>query len=534
MTWTISQMPSYLPFLIPLAWFAAAIAPLLPVPARSRWPIARVLAATAMILAASLLVMALQHPVREGIIAGTGILAFRADPLSACVALMTAIVGWSILRFSQHYLDGDPGRLHFAAWFNLTLTSVSVFVLTNHLAVLALAWLATSLSLHRLLVFYPERPKALLAAHKKFLVSRLADLLLVVAFVLLAQSAGSGEISVIAQRLAAGSVQASLPLEAAAGLIVMAAALKSAQLPFHGWLLQVMEAPTPVSALLHAGVVNMGGYLLLRLSPLIEVTHFASWLLLTFALITVAVASLVMMTRISIKVMLAWSTTAQMGFMLLECALGLYHLALAHLIAHSFYKAHTFLSSGQAPLYSLIRRAANEPTGHGVRNWSFALVAGAVAVALAQYVSGKPLTATTAVTGVVIVSVVAVLLVEMGGSLGRSGWLKGFAASLAITGAYLLVERLLTGVTLPSSTPIASPAMIIAGITLLLLLAARAHIMLRPEAAPWRRARPLLYNGLYLDEAFTRVTFRLWPPKPRFRKEQPEPAPIYRDQGVSS
>ena len=137
-----------------------------------------------------------------------------------------------------------------------------------------------------------------------------------------------------------------LDLRAAAVLLVLSALIKCAQLPLHGWLMQVMEAPTPVSALLHAGVVNLGGFVLLRLAPLLSDADGARVVLGVVASSSAVVAALIMMTRISVKVMLAWSTCAQMGFMLLQIALGAYDLALLHLLAHSLYKAHAFLSAG--------------------------------------------------------------------------------------------------------------------------------------------------------------------------------------------
>ena len=523
------DLNGYLPALLPLAWLSAAFIPCLPKLHRQHWLLTQVFASAAVVLAFAILATTLHSatPTHHFPL-------LAADSLSAVMVLMTSLVGWSILRFSRNYIDGEPGRLRFTLWFSLTLTSVTVLVLASHLAVLAFAWLATSLSLHRLLVFYPDRAKALLAAHKKFLVSRLADIMLVTGFVLIAQGLGSADIAMINERLQAGAGNGALSLEVAAVLIVLAAALKSAQLPFHGWLIQVMEAPTPVSALLHAGVVNMGGYLLIRLSPLLEATQFAVWLLLAIALATVAIASLVMMTRISIKVMLAWSTTAQMGFMLLECALGLYHLALVHLVAHSFYKAHTFLSSGQAPMQSLIRRGSNEVGRPRPAIWVLALSAGLGIFMLGHYVFGKPITMATLLTGAVLVTAVASLLAELGGALGHAGWRKALAASFAITGAYLLAEQIFGGLVPASAMPPAPSAFLLAAGVLALLLVARAHIMHRPEARLWQRVRPLLFNGLYLDEAFTRITFTLWPPKPRARREQPEPAPIYPDEGVSS
>ena len=105
-------------------------------------------------------------------------------------------------------------------------------------------------------------------------------------------------------------------------LFVLAAVLKTALLPLHGWLIQVMEAPTPVSALLHAGVVNIGGFILIRLAELISLAPVAQVVLVVAGSLSAVLAGLVMLSRVSIKVRLAWSTCAQMGFMLAQCGLG--------------------------------------------------------------------------------------------------------------------------------------------------------------------------------------------------------------------
>lgn len=129
-------------------------------------------------------------------------------------------------------------------------------------------------------------------------------------------------------------------------ILVCSAIVRSAQIPFHGWLLQVMETPTPVSALLHAGVVNLGGVLLLKLLPLIGMFPLTQGILVVVGMLNVILASLVYLTRITIKVKLAWSTVAQIGFFFVEIGLGYSQLALMHLLFHSLYKAHSFLNSG--------------------------------------------------------------------------------------------------------------------------------------------------------------------------------------------
>ncbi|NDH07095.1 hypothetical protein EBX93_14445, partial [bacterium] len=137
------------------------------------------------------------------------------------------------------------------------------------------------------------------------------------------------------------------PLVTWVGLfLVLAAMTKSAQFPFHTWLPDTMETPTPVSALMHAGVINAGGFLIIRLSPLVTLSPMALDILAIVGSMTALMGSLLMLTQTSIKRSLAYSTIAQMGFMMLQCGLGAFIPALLHILAHSFYKAHAFLSSG--------------------------------------------------------------------------------------------------------------------------------------------------------------------------------------------
>ena len=129
---------------------------------------------------------------------------------------------------------------------------------------------------------------------------------------------------------------------------MIAAALKTAAFPLHGWLTEVMEAPTPVSALLHAGIINGGGLLLIRLAEVVQASTGAMAALVMLGGLTAIFGAVVMLTQSAVKTALAWSTVAQMGFMLLQCGLGLWPLALLHIVAHSLYKAHAFLASGGA------------------------------------------------------------------------------------------------------------------------------------------------------------------------------------------
>jgi len=226
---------------------------------------------------------------------------------------------------------------------SLALASVLTVVLSNHLLVIAAAWIMTSLSLHRLLLHYPGRAGAIFSARKKFVVSRLADVFLLTAAALLYRSYGTWELDTLFAAVAGGKHEG---LELVGFLIVVCAALKSAQFPFHSWLPDTMETPTPVSAFMHAGIINAGGFLVVRLSPLLVHAPAALTTLALLGAFTAAFAAVVMLAQPSVKRALAYSTIAQMGFMMLQCGLGAYGLALLHIVAHSLYKAHAFLAAG--------------------------------------------------------------------------------------------------------------------------------------------------------------------------------------------
>lgn len=279
--------------------------------------------------------------------------AMRLDMLSVIMFWLVAVIGLLVVHFSRNYLDGDPGQARFFGDLCLTLSAVLLLVLAGNILQLVLAWIGTSLALHRLLRFYGDRRGAVLAARKKFIAARLSDLCLIGAAILLVQTFGTGDLKTLttlaADALAAGRVP--IELQGAAILVVIAAVLKSAMFPLHGWLMEVMETPTPVSALLHAGLLNAGTFLIVRLGAVVFVSPTALQLLMVVGGFTALFASVVMVTQSSVKVSLAYSSAAHMGFMLMLCGFGAHSVAMMHLVAHSFYKAHAFLSSGSVVDY---------------------------------------------------------------------------------------------------------------------------------------------------------------------------------------
>jgi NAD(P)H-quinone oxidoreductase subunit 5 len=437
----------------------------------------------------------------------------RTDAVGALVGVLVAFIGWVIVRYSQPYLAGERGEAGYMRWLLATLAAVLLVVASNHLLLLALAWSATSLALHRLLTFFGDRPAALTAAHKKFVLGRVADLAMFGACALLALEFGTLRIDALMAQ--AGALEA-LPASAqiATVLIVLAALLKCAQLPFHGWLIQVMEAPTPVSALLHAGIVNLGGFVLIRLAPLVAEVPAAAGLLVVAGTLTAVVAALVMTTRISIKVALAWSTCAQMGFMLMQCGLGLWEMALLHLVAHSLYKAHAFLGAGGVVRQTLVRQLAAAAPRAGVGLQLAAAGGALVMTVLAAWLFGVHAEAQPALWvagGIVALALTPMVQASPSGTAG-SAWLRATAAAFALACVYFALHAALQGWVAPADALPGAPWWAFVAAAFTLLFALQCVVGTRPQGPLAAALYPWFYGGLFLDERFSRAMFRLWPP----------------------
>ena len=342
-----------LPLLAPLALAIAALLGHLDSGVRPKLALAATRAAATFALAVAALtatLAAFRGPLTSGLLGISGLgFSVRIDGLSAVMLALIAALGAAVIQFSRNYLDGDERQAVFLGDLSLTISCVMLVVLSGNLVQLVVMWSATSLALHRLLLFYPERRGAVVAARKKFVVARAGDICLVAACFLLVRTFGTGDICSLAERMqAANNKSVTTAVQIAAALIVLTAALKAAQFPGHGWLTEMNETPTPVSALLHAGILNGGTFLVVRLAPVVQVSAPALWMLIVIGGFTALFSSVVMVTESRVKVALGYSSAAHMGFMLLLCGIGAYTVAIVHLVAHSFYKAHAFLSSGSA------------------------------------------------------------------------------------------------------------------------------------------------------------------------------------------
>lgn len=452
-------------------------------------------------------------------------LSIRLDPVSCTMFLLVTFVGAIVVQYSRNYLDGDTRQGAFIGGLCLTLAAVLLLVLAGNLYQLAAAWIATSLSLHRLLLFYRERPAAVLAARKKFITARLGDGCLLGACVLLSAAFASSDIATILERarqLDTAAVPA--PLQFAALLLACAALLKSAQFPTHGWLPEVMETPTPVSALLHAGIINAGGFLVIRFADVMLLSASSLHVLAVVGGFTALFGSVVMLTQPSVKGSLAWSTVSQMGFMLLQCGFGAFSIGLLHIVAHSLYKAHAFLSSGSV---LKLERSAEAPgeqgTSRGMAGLASLVLALALYVAmnwgLALLLGAEPLSPAAFTLGTILVLGVALFIAQSvpqtaSSDTSRIG-LRVLARTLAAAGfataAYFLLQHFAVWWTQPSlpAIPVASPvglalmalAVLSFAIVALLQLMAPARI----GNANWYAARVHLANGLYVNAWFDRL-----------------------------
>ena len=427
-----------------------------------------------------------------------------ASPLGTALALLVHLLCTVIAAFSSRYLDAEPGQRRYVTALAGVMVAVHLLLMADHWVVLIAAWALVGVALQHLLCFYPDRPFALLAAHKKQIADRVADLLLIGAAALAWSEVGSGSLSDLWTYLARNGMSNTLQFSAVC--LVLAVILRTALLPVHGWLIQVMEAPTPVSALLHAGVVNLGGYVLIRFAPLLEQAMPARTLLVAFGLCTAMLAGMVMLTRVSIKVRLAWSTVAQMGFMLLECGLGLYTLAALHLIGHSLYKAHAFLSASTVVRQTRLQ-AMHSPRSTVAISLFFAPALAIPMVLFVQSVSGLAAWPWwwSAVLGLAWAPLLWLPAERCGlRAVGLHG-LYGLLMVAGLTGAALLAHALPLGI---QDVPHQAFGMV-ALLGMVVLYLCLVVLQLRPQALrTWRRWS---YAGFYLDEAYTRLALQLWP-----------------------
>src|SRR3569833_3069262 len=268
------------------------------------------------------------------------------DPLSISFVLLITGVGSLIHIYSVGYMSHDPERRRFFAYLNLFIASMLLLVLADNYLTLYVGWEGVGLAAYLLIGFWQHKPSAATAAKKAFIVNRVGDFGLSVAIMLMFLTFGSISFTDVFGQ-AAGASHGTIT---AIGLLLLLGACgKSAQLPLQSWLLDAMEGPPPVSALIHAAtMVTAGVYLVVRSHVIFELSQEARLLVMIVGAATLVFGAIIGCAKDDIKKALAGSTMSQIGYMMLAAGIGKagYVFAIAHLIAHGFFKAGLFLGAG--------------------------------------------------------------------------------------------------------------------------------------------------------------------------------------------
>ena len=268
------------------------------------------------------------------------------DPLSALFVLLITGVGGLIHVYSIGYMALDERRARFFAYLNLFVAAMLMLVLADGYLGLFLGWEGVGLASYLLIGFWQHKSSAAVAAKKAFVVNRVGDIGLALGTMLAFATFGSVAFADVSE-LAGGASEVTLHVLGL--LFLLAACGKSAQVPLQTWLLDAMEGPTPVSALIHAAtMVTAGVYLVVRSNFIYERTEVGQLAVVIVGVVTLLFGAVIGCAKDDIKKVLAGSTMSQIGYMMLAAGLGVagYAFAIFHLLTHGFFKANMFLGAG--------------------------------------------------------------------------------------------------------------------------------------------------------------------------------------------
>ncbi|HET7487269.1 MAG TPA: proton-conducting transporter membrane subunit [Acidimicrobiales bacterium] len=336
-------------------------------------------------------VVAVNGPVSAVLEAGDGhaLFGLYATRVTTLLALLTTGVGLVVQSFATRNLQGDLFARRFFALASLLTAATTTVALAATLSLLCLAWIVAGLALAALVTHRATWAPARRSSRRTLRSLWVGDGALLTATVLCIASVGHIDLrspAAAARELADSSlpVLGDHVLVVVALLLVVAGISRSALVPVHQWLPSTIAAPTPVSALLHAGVVNGAGMLLIRLAPMFGSSSAATHVAFAAGAVTACYATTVMLVRSDVKGNLAWSTAGQMGFMTVQVAIGALPAALLHIVGHGMYKASLFLAAGGSVTahHRHHQRPAPRAVARSVR-LGVALVVSAAAVAAA-------------------------------------------------------------------------------------------------------------------------------------------------------
>ncbi|MGZ7065325.1 MAG: NADH-quinone oxidoreductase subunit L [Candidatus Aminicenantales bacterium] len=273
-------------------------------------------------------------------------LAVLFDPLAAVMCLIVTGVGLLIHVYSVGYMAGDRSYARYFAYLNLFTFFMLVLVLASNIVLMFVGWEGVGLCSYLLIGFWFERPAAVKAGMKAFVVNRVGDAGFILGLLFLVFSVGSPEFARINAAAAGGALGPGL-MTLVALLLFVGAVGKSAQIPLYVWLPDAMEGPTPVSALIHAAtMVTAGVYMVVRLNGLYSASPFAGSVVAVVGAVTAVFAATMALVQTDIKKVLAYSTISQIGYMFIGCGVGAYAAGMFHLVTHAFFKSLLFLAAG--------------------------------------------------------------------------------------------------------------------------------------------------------------------------------------------
>jgi len=349
------------------------------------------------------------------------------DGLTALLWVAVAFFSGIVHSYSRRYMAGSSHEAgFFVAVFAFTVAVMGLLA-ADHVALFGLLWLAMGLVMARLIGLHDDWKQARTAAataRRYFLAS---SALLGVALAALWWATGATTISGIAA--AADTLGGPVGL-LATGALVLAAMIQSALIPFHTWLLASMTAPTPASALMHAGFVNAGGILLVRFAPVVALDPTVMLLIVVVGTASALLGNLFKSVQVDAKTRLGSSTVGQMGFMIMQAGLGFFAAAITHLILHGFYKAYRFLSAGEEIERTAPANAAHETGRAGPIGTVVTVVAGLAGGALFAVLTGK----TSPNSGLLLTGLVALTTLH-----GTRSALRGRAVPAAYRYAVVFV-----------------------------------------------------------------------------------------------
>ncbi len=272
------------------------------------------------------------------------------DPLSLLMAFVISAISLIVRAYSVRYMVEESGYVRFFILLDLMVAALLIMVAAGDLITLLIAWHMIGVLLYFLLGQDLKSSSAHRYSFWTLITYRFGDLPLLLAAVLLNQAYDTWSLQTIFEQIKTDPYAhqlMGLPLvEVVGALIALSAFARSAQFFLHTWLPYTMEGPTPVSALMHAGIVNAGGFLINRFAPVYVHTDGVLHWIFIVGLVTALLGSVLMLSQNDIKKSLGYSTMGQMGFMIMECGLGAFSLAIFHLIAHGLFKGTMFMNAG--------------------------------------------------------------------------------------------------------------------------------------------------------------------------------------------